>query len=97
MEFNHNWNKPRQDTARGLFNILVEGTGCSMQFRHTPCESCVKLWAIQHLKLEPELANALWLIVLSLREDTKKKEIVKMINEEVTYDYVRKYSLHLTK
>ena len=69
----------KKNFAKGLILLANQGTGCSIQYNGSPCNSCFHAWAEDELDLHPILAHALWLVLLSVRGDYKKKEILEAL------------------
>ena len=60
-----------------LLKISGEATGCQIQTKGSPCNTCFHNWAENELGLHPKLSHALWLINLSLRGDYSKEAIAE--------------------
>lgn len=71
----------KKNFADHLLSISRQGTGCSIQYNGSPCNTCFHAWAEDKLELHPRLAHALWLINLSLRGDNKPEDLEDAIEE----------------
>lgn len=59
-----------------LIRLFADKTGCSIQHRGSPCNSCFH-------SIKADFNHITWLIVLALRGDYEKDEIIKSIKEEL--------------
>lgn len=63
-------------TIEELINLFVDKTGCNIQHNGSPCNSCFH-------NIEANFQHICWLMLLGLRGDYDKKEIIKAIKEEL--------------
>ena len=62
--------------AKGLIGIFGDNTGCSIQYGNCPCNSCFH-------SQEGDFKHICLLIVLALRGDYDKSEMLEAIREEL--------------
>lgn len=63
--------------VKDLIKVFAEKTGCSIQYNNCPCNSCF------HKIEEGDFQHICWLILLGLRGDYKREEIIDSIKEEL--------------
>ena len=61
-----------------LIDLFSKKTGCSAQEKGCPCNTC-----FHNLSNEIDFKHIVWLILLGLRGDYEKKEIIDTISEEL--------------
>lgn len=61
---------------RDLINTAAKESKCNIQHNGCPCNTCFHNWAETKLKLHPEIAHKLWIVVLALRGDYEQKELL---------------------
>ena len=66
----------RAKFVRNLLNMCSEMTGCSIQHKGCPCNSCFHNFTDKKLKLHPVLGHMFWLVVLGLRGDYSQEELI---------------------
>ena len=62
-----------------IINIVAERAGCSIQHNGCPCNTCFHSWACE--ELGDELGHNFWEIILVLRGDYSKEDIIKFRKE----------------
>ena len=62
-------------TTKDIINIFADETGCNIQFKGCPCNSCFH-------SIDADFMHICWLIVLGLRGDYDKEEIINAIRKE---------------
>jgi hypothetical protein len=62
-----------------LINIIAERAGCEIQYNGCPCNTCSHSWACK--ELGDELGHNFWEIILVLRGDYSKEDIIKFRKE----------------
>ena len=62
---------------KGLIEIYANNTSCNIQHKGCPCNSCFH-------SQEADFKHINWLIVLALRGDYNKREILIEIQKELT-------------
>jgi hypothetical protein len=63
--------------SKQLIKVFSEKTDCSVQFGDCPCNTCF------HSIANVDFQHVVWLILLGLRGDYDKDEIINLIKEEV--------------
>lgn len=67
--------------VKKLLNLVSKEVGCSIQYGGCPCNTCFHNWAEKDLKLSPFMAHLFWLVVLGIRGDYPKKDIIEGLKE----------------
>lgn len=62
---------------RELIKAFADKTGCGIQYGNCPCNTCFHAIENVHFK------HICWLIVLALRGDYEKEQIIKDIKKEL--------------
>ena len=75
--------------VKAIINQARKDTQCAIQYKNCPCGTCFKNWAVVHLKLNGNLAHALWNIVLQHRGDYAKEEIDAHNEQETKTRYTK--------
>ena len=60
-----------------LIKLFADNTGCGIQYRECPCNSCF------HSIKEVDFQHIVWLILLAVRGDYDKSEMLKEIKKEL--------------
>ncbi|HEY5631630.1 MAG TPA: hypothetical protein VIR31_05845 [Nitrososphaeraceae archaeon] len=63
-------------TTKDIIRIFGENTGCGIQHKGCPCNSCFH-------SQDGDFKHICWLIVLGLRGDYDRKDIIQSIEKEL--------------
>jgi len=70
----------KQKDTEEFINMLIETfrdkTSCGIQYNNSPCNTCFH-------NIDADFNHICWLILLYLRGDYNKEEIIKSIREEL--------------
>ncbi len=70
-------NLSEKEFTRELIDLFANKTGCGVQHNGCPCNTCF------HSIKDTDFNHICWLIVLGLRGDYDKEEIIKSIKVEL--------------
>lgn len=62
---------------KDLIKIFSDKTGCGIQFKGCPCGTCFH-------NIDADFKHICWLILLGMRGDYDKKDIIEAIQEELS-------------
>lgn len=69
--------KMKKTFEQKLIGLFAKKTNCNIQHNNCPCNSCF------HATEKVDFQHICWLILLGLRGDYDKKQILKSIKEEL--------------
>ena len=70
-------NLSEKDFTRGLIDLFAKKTTCSVQHNGCPCNTCF------HSIEDTDFNHICWLIVLALRGDYEREQILNSIKKEL--------------